>query len=118
MAERVFEIRTEPHVAVVGADRLLFHAEVDGASFVAAYAGLREAQKAITAAGDDVGAEELAAVNKGMREFLTSFMLDESQDLFGTMTLPDRVLVQLLEWTAELFGGGSGNDRGGPSSQS
>lgn len=117
--ERVFEIRTEPHVAKLGDVSLYLFPEVEGAAFAAAYAGLREAQKSITAAGDNVGPDELAAVNKGMRDFLSSFMTDESRATFTEMKLPDRVLVQLLEFAAELYGGGGqGNDRGGLSSDS
>lgn len=118
--ERTFEIRTEPHRAVIGAHTLLFEAETEGAVFAQAYAALKETQKTITAAGDNVGADELTIVSQGMRDFLNRFMLEESRTLFATLKLPDRVLVQVLEFVAELYGGGSGNPDapGGPSSDS
>lgn len=118
MAERTFEIRTEPHQAHVGEHTLYFEPEVEGAAFADAYAALKEAQKAITAAGDNVGADELKIVSQGMREFLARFMLEESRTLFEGIRLPDRVLVKILEFVAELYGGGSGNPSapGGPSS--
>lgn len=118
MATKSFAINTEPHVATVGEHVLKFEPEVIGAEFAKAYAGLKSAQKQVKKAGDDVGPDELLAVNEGMRDFLRRFMLPESADLFDTMKLPDRVLVQLLEWVAELYGGGSGNAPGGSSSAS
>lgn len=118
MAEKSFAINTEPHVANVGPHVLQFEPEVVGAEFAQAYAGLKAAQKKIKDAGDDVGPDELLAVNEGMRQFLDGFLLPESSKLFATLKLPDRVLVQLLEWVAELYGGGSGNAPGGSSSES
>lgn len=118
MAEKSFAINTDPHVATVGPHTLTFEPEVVGAEFAQAYAGLKAAQKQVKKAGDDIGPDELLAVNAGMRDFLARFMLPDSKELFETLRLPDRVLVQLLEWVAELYGGGSGNDRGGSSSGS
>lgn len=118
MAERSFAINTKPHVATIGKYKLSFEPEVLGAEFADAYATLSGAQKKVKAAEDDIGATELMAVNASMREFLSRFMLPDSKELFETVRLPDRVLVQLLEWIAELYGGGSGNGRGGSSSAS
>jgi len=118
MADRKFAINTEPHKALIGNDTLWFQPEVVGAAFAQAYSGLKSAQKRVSAAGEDVGAEELIVVNDAMREFLSGLMLPESAQLFETMELPDRILVELLQWTAELYGGGPGNGRGGPSSTS
>jgi hypothetical protein len=118
MAEKSFAINTEPHVATIGEHRLLFEPEVIGAEFAQAYSGLKQAQKQVKAAKDDVGPDELLAVNAGMRDFLRRFMLPDTAELFDTLKLPDRVLVQLLEWVAELYGGSSGNGRGGSSSAS
>ncbi len=118
MAEKSFAINTVPHVATVGPHLLSFEPEVIGAEFAEAYAGLKSAQKQIKKVGDDIGASELLAVNAGMRDFLSRFMMPDSKELFETLRLPDRVLVQLLEWVAELYGGGSGNDHGGSSSAS
>lgn len=113
MAEKSFEIRTETHVATVGPHRFEFEPEVEGATFAGAYAELRAAQAALKAAGDNIGAEELAAVSAAMRMFVGRFMLEESRERFATIKLPDRVLTQMLSWSAELYGGGSGNDQNG-----
>ena len=118
MAEKSFAINTEPHVATIGDHKLSFVPEVVGAEFADAYAGLKEAHKLVKAAKDGVGPKELKAVNAGMREFLTGFMLPHSAEVFESLKLPDRVLVQLLEWLTALYGGGSGNAPGGSSSES
>jgi hypothetical protein len=118
MATKNFAINTEPHTAVIGDTTLRFQAEVSGAAFAQAYAGLREAQKQVKEAGDEIDPDLLLAVNAEMRAFLAGFMLPESAKVFDEMLLPDRVLVQLLEWVAELYGGGSGNAAGGSSSAS
>lgn len=118
MAIRTFAINDQPHEAKIGEHALLFQPEVVGARFAQAYAGLREVQKQVTAAGDDVDPDLLTAVNTEMRAFLANFMLPDSVKVFDTLELPDRVLVQLLQWVAELYGGGSGNADGGSSSAS
>jgi hypothetical protein len=118
MTTKKFAINQEPHKAEIGEHTILFQPEAVGAAFVQAYSGLREVQKQVTAAGDEVDADLLTAVNTEMRAFLARFMLPESAELFETLKLPDRVLVQLLEWVAELYGGGSGNAAGGSSSAS
>lgn len=118
MAEKSFALNTDPHVANVGPHRLLFQPEVIGAVFADAYAGLKEAQQGLKAAGENVGAEELTAIHNGMRDFVRRFLLAESATLFDTIQLPDRVLAQLLEYAAELYGSGSGNVPGGSSSAS
>lgn len=118
MAEKTFAINTEPHVINIGTAKLLLEPEVIGAEFAEAYAGLKVAQKQITDAGDNVGSEELLAVNEGMRSFLRRFMLADSKEEFDHLILPDRILVQMLEFVAQLYGGGSGNAPGGSSSES
>jgi hypothetical protein len=118
MANKSFAINTEPHVAEVGPHRFEFEPEVIGAEFADAYADLKEVQSRVKAAGDDLQPEDLKAVNAAMRSFLGGFMLPESLAVFESVKLPDRILVQLLEWVAELYGGGSGNDDGGSSSES
>jgi hypothetical protein len=118
VATKSFAINTDPHRAEIGEHTLLFQPEAVGSEFAQAYSGLREVQKQVTAAGDDVDPELLTAVNAEMRAFLARFMLPESQELFATLKLPDRVLVQLMEWVAEIYGGGSGNADGGSSSAS
>lgn len=116
--ERSFALNTTPHVAVVGPHRFEFECESNGAEFADAYSALREAQRAITDAGENVGAAELKIVSAGMRNFVTRFMLDESKAMFASVTLPDRVLVQMLEFVAELYGSGKAGADGGQSSAS
>jgi hypothetical protein len=119
MATRQFNINTQPHEAVIGDTTLLFQPEAVGAVFMNAYAGLREAQERVAAAGDKATAEDLESMDKAMRGFVSTFLLPDSQDEFDDMQLPSRILVQLLEYAAELYGGGSqGNARGGSSSGS
>lgn len=109
MARKSFALRTEPHVAEIGDVELLFRPEVMGDEFLDGYVRLREAQKRVDSEGSDL--EALREVSRVMREFLAGLMLPESAATFAGMRLPDRVLVELLEWTAELYGGGSGGDR-------
>lgn len=108
MATRTFMINVTPHEAVVGDVTLLFIPETEGAAFADAYASLRTAQEGIKAAGDSIGADELRAVSAGMRAFVSNFLLPESVPDFESLRLPERVLVQLLEYVAELYGGGAG----------
>lgn len=122
MAERVFEIRTEPHRAVLGDTVLLFEPETYGADFLDAYNKLRDVQSRVgrKAAGTkasstkhakeaDISADELAELNSVMREFVKRFLVPESVPVFEKLRLPDRILLQLIEFAAELYGGGSGN---------
>lgn len=119
MAQRSFAINTTPHEASIGEHVLKFQAEAVGAEFAQAYAGLRDAQKAVRASGEEgVDPSDLVAVNAAMRAFLATFLLPESAALFGSLKLPDRILVGLIEWLGELYGGGSGNDKPTSSSAS
>lgn len=118
---RTFEIRTDPHEAVIGPHTLLLEPEVVGAEFAQAYAALREVQRKVKAAepakgsstehakGDGLNAEVLIELSEAMRAFARKFMLPDSQAVFDGMKVPDRVLVKLMEYVAELYGGGSGN---------
>ena len=130
MAERVFEIRTEPHRAVIGDITLLLVPEASGGDFLTAYGKLRDMQSRVnrkvngTKAGStkhakepDYDPAELAEVSETMREFISRFLVPESVPVFKNTRLPDRVLLQLIEFAAELYGGGSGNqDAGGGTS--
>lgn len=130
MATKVFEIRTDPHEAVIGDITLLLEPEVVGAEFAQAYSTLREVQKKVKdaqatkgtstkhAKADGLDAGLLSELSESMRGFVRRFMLPDSQTIFDGMRLPDRVLVQLMEYVAELYGGGSGNQvaAGGTSS--
>lgn len=121
MASKVFEIRTKPHEAVFGDTTVFFEPEVIGAEFAAAYDKLREAQKRAKAAEGgkasstkhakeaDVDAETLVSLSTAMREFVGSFVTTESVADFSGLRLPDRILLEMVNWVAELYGGGSGN---------
>lgn len=122
MAERVFKIRTEPHRAVIGDTTLLYEPEAYGSEFVAEYNKLRDVQTRVGrkangtkansskhAKEPDISAEELAEVNEALRSFITRFLLPESAIVFQKMRVPDRILLELVEFAAELYGGGSGN---------
>jgi hypothetical protein len=127
VATKSFAINTEPHVADVGGTQLSFQPEVIGADFAQAYAELRAVQAKVKgnkasstkhAKDDNLDPAVLVEVHEAMRAFIRRFLLEESYAAFDALKLPDRILVQLLEWSAELYGGGSGNDRGGSSSGS
>lgn len=107
---KAFAIRTEPHEAEIGDTVLRFVPEAVGDMFVEQYANLRETQKGANA--DDADAVELRKATQALRDFLIGFMLPESHDAFTAMQLPTRVLMELLEWVAELYGGGAGGTDG------
>lgn len=120
MAERHFTLYTDPHVAHVGPHDLFFEPEVIGTEFVEAYTRLQQVQEEVTEATTPrkatatrhAKAIDLSAASKldpAMRDFLAAFMLPESAELFVTLRLPQRVLVELIEFVTELYGGGSGN---------
>lgn len=109
MARKQFQLRTEPHAAVVGDVELLFHPEVMGDEWLDAYEELQAAQKNVDTKDPDPAS--LRAATQAMRDFLARRMLPESAETFAGMRLPDRILVELVEWVAELYGGGSGGDR-------
>lgn len=120
MASRNFAINTEPHEAVIGSTTLLFEPEVIGAEFAEAYEQLRAVQQKVKGAqggkasstkhakADTADAAVLGELSQAMREFVNTFLLEESREAFASLRLPDRILVQLMEWAAELYGGGSG----------
>ncbi|AKA61671.1 hypothetical protein SEA_YDN12_4 [Streptomyces phage YDN12] len=130
MATKTFEIRTDPHEAVIGPHTLLLEPEVIGAEFAQAYAAIREVQGKVKSAqaskgsstkhakADGLDADVLTELSEAMRSFVRRFMLPDSQAVFDGIRLPDRILVQLMEYVAELYGGGSGNQAaaGGTSS--
>ncbi|PWI15946.1 hypothetical protein DI272_18595 [Streptomyces sp. Act143] len=148
MATKDFAVRTEPHVANLGAlGELHFVPEVFGDEFLDGYSRIQEAQALIGGEQDltKMDPTALRDVYSSMRSFLGRLMTPESAERFlrfevikggktvdhfrsredadakaaelgGTarvedksLRLPDRVLVELLEWTTELYGGG--NDR-------
>ena len=122
---RVFSIRTEPHPVQIGETVVRFQPEVNGAEFAAAYAGLTDVQKRVSkSAGGKASstkharaeveliADDLIDVSEAMRTFITRFLNDdESRKAFAEISLPDRILVELIEYIGELYGGGSGEAR-------
>ncbi|WP_328434589.1 hypothetical protein [Streptomyces sp. NBC_00425] len=154
MAQKQFALRTEPHVAQIGADlELRFTAEVYGDEFLDAYAELQEAQAALGAADGDMSkltGDKLRVLYTAIRTFLFKMMTEESADRFQrfevhqgdavevfrdraeadlyagrlegaarvvdkSVRLPDRVLIELMEWSVELYGGGGETRPTGPS---
>lgn len=132
MAGRKFTLNTEPHVAEVGPYRLLFKPEVRGAVFAESYDKLRAAQSKMGrlsgnkassskhAKDEAFDASALVEVSEAVSQFVRGLLLDEeAKQVFDKAELPDRVLFELMEWVAELYGGGSGNpDAGGGTSSS
>ncbi|MGH6979060.1 MAG: hypothetical protein ACRED4_07195 [Brevundimonas sp.] len=125
MAEKTFSINTEPHVAIIGNERIEFLPEVVGTDFAEGYAALVEVQQKVNdakaakssstkhAKGPTMDPRMMLELNSGMRTFLSGLMMPESKERFAEMRLPDRILVNLLEWVAELYGGGSGKSADG-----
>jgi len=105
VATRKFALNTTPHVAEIGDTKLLFQPEVMGDDFLDAYEKLRAVQKEAKA-DDPANADpaELRKVTKALRDFLSDLMLPESRDAFAQIRLPDRILVELLEWAVEQYG--------------
>ncbi|MEU7093034.1 hypothetical protein [Kitasatospora aureofaciens] len=107
---RSFTINTEPHVAEIGDVELSFLPEVMGDEFLDHYEQLRDAQATLGVDVDDlanVDPKQLRQVTAALRTFLCRVMLPESAEAFATMRVPDRVLIELLEWVVELYGGGA-----------
>lgn len=126
MTERTFMIRTEPNRAVIGDHVLLFVPEVPGTYFIESYLHLQSVQASIEieqatrakvnsskhSKAAPVDIERVKAANAAADAFLIRFLLDdEAKQVFKAVrpTLPDRTVVELINWVAELYGGGSGN---------
>lgn len=108
--ERVFELRTEPHYAVIGDARIALKPEALGSEFVDAYQKVHEVQQQFTGKGKDAAdPKSVQKLTNAMTTFVGTFVLDESQEEFGSLRLPTRVLASLVEFCAELYGGGSKN---------
>lgn len=118
MTTRTFTLNVDPHAAVIGDVTLWFQAEAVGTEFLDAYKDLRAVQQKVQgskasstkhAKAEDVSTETLAELHAAMRSFVGTFLMPESRDAFTTLRLPDRVLLQLVEYMAELYGSGTGN---------
>lgn len=103
-----FALNREPHEAEIGDTILQFVPEALGDEFLDGYMRLRDVQRAV-GGDDDADPGDVRKVTGALREFLGELMLPESRTVFAGMQLPNRVLVQLVEWAAELYGGGSGS---------
>lgn len=119
MATKRFAINSTPHEAVIGDTTLLLQPEVIGAVFAQSYAELRDVQQRVKgtkasstkhAKDADMDPTVLVDLHNAMRKFIRGFLLPESLDVFDGMQLPDRILVQLMEYVAELYGSGSSAD--------
>ncbi|MFJ4702802.1 hypothetical protein ACIP5N_32080 [Streptomyces sp. NPDC088768] len=106
MATKSFALRTEPHVAEIGDTELLFAPEVYGDEFLDAYQEIQDARRGMGQSEDDeIDVAAVRDVHKSIRVFLSKLMEPESATVFAEMRLPDRVLVELMEWAVELYGG-------------
>jgi hypothetical protein len=111
MATKKFSLHTEPHVAEIGDDlTFAFRPEVDGDAFLDAYDSLRERYSGLHLGGgadlDGVQTSDLREAIGAVRTFLAELMLPESAARFETAKLPNRIIMQLLEWVMEIYGGG------------
>lgn len=101
---KVFAIRTEPNSVMLGATEVFFLPEADGTEFIEHYAVLSAAQKA---ADPDDEAAAAVAVLAAMKEFIAKFLMPDSVLVFWSLKLPSRVVMEMVEHLAELYGGGS-----------
>lgn len=110
MAKKQFTLNTSPHEAEIGDVTLRFVPEVMGDEFLDHYTQLQETTKRLDIDLSDMTQVDVSQVREtkaALRQFLANLMLPDSSAEFAAMTLPDRVLVELLEWVVELYGGGT-----------
>ncbi|GGT74540.1 hypothetical protein P6B95_15490 [Streptomyces atratus] len=118
MARKSFALNKEPHIAEIGDDFVLeFQPEVMGDEYLDAYERLQDRYKNLGIEdGDLTGAAPGAAreAAAAVREFVSSLMMPDSAEQFAATPLPERIVVALLEWTQEIYGGGrpSGSSNG------
>ncbi|MCM1964830.1 hypothetical protein [Streptomyces sp. G1] len=121
MARKSFALNTEPHVADVGGTELQFLPEVESDQFLDAYETLQTAYREARIDPDDlstISADRLRLITGTLRGFLAAFMLPPSAETFAGMKLPDRILIDLMEWVMEVYGrrpSGSSNGSATPS---
>lgn len=110
MARKSFALNVDPHIAEIGDAELAFQPEVMGDEYLDAYGRLQETYQelGIGANGDLSGltVDQLRSATGAVGTFLQELMLPESADEFATMRLPSRVLMELFEWSLEVYGGG------------
>lgn len=112
MATKQFHINTEPHVAEIGDVKLLFSPEIEGAEFASAYARLMERQEELTADGAENDPATIGKLDACIREFINELLLEESREDLAKTRIPLRILTSMLQWIAEIYGGGPGNALG------
>lgn len=111
MATKRFSLHTETHVAEIGTDLAFeFQPEVDGDQFLDAYDTLKERYSQLQFGGgaglEGVQTSDLREAIGAVRAFLAELMLPADAARFATAKLPNRVVLQLLEWVMEIYGGG------------
>jgi hypothetical protein len=117
MASKTFHLNDQPHSVIVGGYTFLFTPEAGGAEFASAYASLSEAQGSSKPDADgNLAAEALVQVSSALRQFVKTFMLPQTVEAFDNAMLPDRILIGMVEFLAEVYAGG--NDPGGSSTES
>jgi hypothetical protein len=110
MATKRFSLHTEPHIAEIG-DRWAFEfrPEIDGDEFLDAYDALKERYGGLQlgATGDlnAIQTSDLREAVAAVRAFLATLMLPDSAARFEDAKLPTRIIMQLLEWAMEIYGG-------------
>lgn len=110
MAERQrISLRTEPHVIELDGLpehpgevlELSFKPEVDGDEFLDAYGALQDTIKEAGLTGKvdgmDVDPEAIKTARVANREFLATFMLPHTVELFATFRLPDKAMGELTD---------------------
>lgn len=111
-----FAINTEPHEVTIGDTAVYFVPEANGAGFLQAYAELSATQKLHEKADDEIRAA--TEILDAMNAFTIRFLEPDSVPVFRSLNLPSRVVIQLVEHMAELYGGGSEERPTGPSNGS
>jgi hypothetical protein len=108
MTTKKFSINTEPHRAEVGDETYLFQPEIEGDELLDAWAALRDRVPDRGEGTDGLTADEMRERTResrlALKEFVGSFMLDESRDAFIGAKLPDRVVLEMQQWMLETYG--------------
>lgn len=103
---RKFELNTEPHVAEVGEHEFKFKPEVYSDEYLDAWANMQAMLAGLNREDKDPTAIKERAVTSttAIKEFVAALMLPESAELFATIKLPDRVLLEIERWVLEVYG--------------
>jgi hypothetical protein len=109
MATKKFALFTDPHVAEIGDDLAFrFKPEVMGDEFLDSYEALKERYGNLHLDSSDLASlstSDLREAIGAIRDFLTSLMLPDSAEEFAKTRLPNRVVMELLSWAMEIYGG-------------